>query len=162
MAEVTWRPSWLTTEPFPGYPRPCLRPGCEGLALSSGTANLCAANGQPPGKPWRDACWERLPFSWRMWYWKLPQGLRKFGRAALVRIMVRWNVTSDETVTMPGCHALHESSTKLALLIQLATGHRVWVPQSVIHDDSEVYQAGHKGKLVVKAWWANKNGLEEP
>lgn len=31
-----------------------------------------------------------------------------------------------------------------------------WVPKSVIHDDSEVYEKGGEGKLVVKTWWAQK------
>ena len=31
-----------------------------------------------------------------------------------------------------------------------------WVPLSQIHDDSEVYEKGHKGKLVVTQWLADK------
>jgi len=35
----------------------------------------------------------------------------------------------------------------------------VWIPKSVLHDDSEVYDAGKNstGTLVVKDWWAEKN-----
>lgn len=33
-----------------------------------------------------------------------------------------------------------------------------WVPKSAIHDDSEVYKLGHKGKLVVFEWFAAKEG----
>lgn len=33
-----------------------------------------------------------------------------------------------------------------------------WIPKSVIHDDSEVFEAGHSGKLVLHHWWAEKNG----
>ena len=36
----------------------------------------------------------------------------------------------------------------------------MWVPKSVIHDDSEVYQKGDSGSLVVKGGWAQKNGFE--
>lgn len=46
-----------------------------------------------------------------------------------------------------------------ALLVQLETGEELWVPRSVIHDDSEVYEAGHAGTLVVQAWWALKKGI---
>lgn len=33
-----------------------------------------------------------------------------------------------------------------------------WIPRSVIHDDSEVYEDGHRGKLVVRPWFARKQG----
>lgn len=34
-----------------------------------------------------------------------------------------------------------------------------WVPKSVVHDDSEVYSLKNgAGSLVVKQWWAVKNG----
>lgn len=36
---------------------------------------------------------------------------------------------------------------------------QVWVPKSVIHDDSEVYKLGTSGDLVVAEWWAEKNGF---
>ena len=35
----------------------------------------------------------------------------------------------------------------------------MWVPLSVIHDDSEVWTNNQTGKLVVKRWWAEKQGL---
>jgi len=34
-----------------------------------------------------------------------------------------------------------------------------WIPKSVLHDDSEVYQTGDTGKVIVKQWWAEKNGF---
>jgi len=64
--------------------------------------------------------------------------------------------TSYEPVTIPDVKALRE--TKLALLC-LVRGKELWVPQSQIHDDSEVYEVGGEGKLVVKGWWAAKEGL---
>jgi len=33
-----------------------------------------------------------------------------------------------------------------------------WVPQECVHDDSEVYKTGQEGKLVVKMYWAIKQG----
>ena len=36
---------------------------------------------------------------------------------------------------------------------------KMWVPKSCIHDDSEVYEQDGTGTLVVKEWWAEKNGL---
>jgi hypothetical protein len=35
----------------------------------------------------------------------------------------------------------------------------IWIPKSVIHDDSEVYKEGAEGKLVVARWFAEKEGL---
>jgi hypothetical protein len=34
----------------------------------------------------------------------------------------------------------------------------VWIPRSVIHDDSECYEDGDDGKVVVESWWAEKQG----
>ena len=33
-----------------------------------------------------------------------------------------------------------------------------WIPQSVIHEDSEVYEAGTDGDLIVTDWFARKKG----
>lgn len=33
-----------------------------------------------------------------------------------------------------------------------------WVPQSCVHDDSEVEHDGDEGDLVVKTWFADKEG----
>jgi hypothetical protein len=58
------------------------------------------------------------------------------------------------------CDATAKRATEKALLVELETGDEVWVPQSVIHDDSEVYRAGDAGELVVLAWFARKQGWE--
>ena len=34
------------------------------------------------------------------------------------------------------------------------------IPKSVIHDDSEVWKFGDKGRLIVKTWWAEKEGWD--
>lgn len=34
-----------------------------------------------------------------------------------------------------------------------------WVPKSVLHDNSEVIKKGDKGQVVLKTWWAEKEGL---
>lgn len=50
--------------------------------------------------------------------------------------------------------------TDKALLCEI-DGEEKWVPLSVIHDDSEVYDAekNAEGTLVVEEWWARKNGI---
>lgn len=50
--------------------------------------------------------------------------------------------------------------TEKALLVLRETGDEVWIPKSVIHDDSEVYQEGDDGKLVVAEWFAEQEGLD--
>ena len=56
-------------------------------------------------------------------------------------------------------NATAERETEKALLVRLASGATHWIPKSVVHDNSEVYQDGHTGKLVVKGWFAEKDGI---
>lgn len=49
------------------------------------------------------------------------------------------------------------AETAKAILFE-ADGKKTWIPKSVIHDDSEVWEKGHEGPLIVKQWWAEKNG----
>lgn len=56
---------------------------------------------------------------------------------------------------------LRESDSGAAWLIRFETGDERWVPKSVVHDNSEVYdlRENREGKLVLKGWWARKEGL---
>lgn len=52
-------------------------------------------------------------------------------------------------------------STDKALLC-IWDGEEHWVPKSMIHDDSEVFEdtdGANEGTLVVKYWWAEQAGL---
>lgn len=40
-----------------------------------------------------------------------------------------------------------------AIRVRLANGVVLWIPQSQVHGDSEVYRKGDRGKLVVTRWW---------
>ena len=57
------------------------------------------------------------------------------------------------------------AETPLAIFVRVPRVARVpifvWVPKSVVHDDSEVYDAkdNARGKLVIKHWWAAREGL---
>jgi hypothetical protein len=33
-----------------------------------------------------------------------------------------------------------------------------WIPQSVVHDDSEVYEKDGEGTLIIEDWFANEKG----
>jgi hypothetical protein len=46
-----------------------------------------------------------------------------------------------------------------AILVDLDEGEALWIPQSVVHDDSEVYGYRHEGNVVVELWWAESKGL---
>ena len=35
----------------------------------------------------------------------------------------------------------------------------LWVPQSVVSDDSEVWKLNDQGDLIVKGWWAEAHGF---
>ena len=47
-------------------------------------------------------------------------------------------------------------ATDMAVLVDIPGVGQMWIPQSVIDDDSEVYGEGHAGRLVVSGWWAER------
>lgn len=53
-------------------------------------------------------------------------------------------------------------STPKAILVVLTSGASLWVPQSQVHADSEVWQQGDEGALVITRWLAEQKGLIEP
>jgi hypothetical protein len=58
-----------------------------------------------------------------------------------------------DVMRFSGCNAMR--STGKALLVNIPGVGEAWVPQSAIHDDSEVFNAtdGASGDLVVAEWW---------
>ncbi len=64
---------------------------------------------------------------------------------------------SDDTATFERTTAI--AATDKAVLCELDDGTQHWVPQSQIHEDSEVWKRGDTGTLVVTQWWAEKQGL---
>jgi hypothetical protein len=51
-----------------------------------------------------------------------------------------------------------EAETAKAILCVIEN-EEFWVPKSQIHDNSEVYEKGQDGTLIVTSWWAEKEGL---
>lgn len=51
-------------------------------------------------------------------------------------------------------------TTAKALYVRLEDESEAWIPKSVVHDESEVYdEKDHRtGELVVQMWWAEANG----
>jgi hypothetical protein len=53
---------------------------------------------------------------------------------------------------------VHDSGKALLIAVD-QLDEEVWVPKSVIHADSQVFdQDNSEGDLVVQSWWAEKNG----
>ncbi len=63
---------------------------------------------------------------------------------------------SDSKHEIQDCKAI--GATEKAVLVETPDHGKVWIPRSQIHDDSEVYEKGHDGSLVVTAWYARKQG----
>lgn len=61
----------------------------------------------------------------------------------------------DDTHSMGEAKCIAASEKALRVTIGDET---LWIPKSVVHDNSEVWKMGDEGKLVVKKWWAEKNG----
>jgi hypothetical protein len=62
------------------------------------------------------------------------------------------------TVTISG--VVVEAETDSAILCDIE-GEEIWIPKSQIDDDSEVYEMGTNGDLVITQWIARKKGLED-
>lgn len=54
--------------------------------------------------------------------------------------------------------AIRKSSSGAALLVEI-DGKNHWIPQSQIHDDSEVWKPGDDGELVIPEWLAIEKEL---
>jgi hypothetical protein len=51
-----------------------------------------------------------------------------------------------------------EAETDLALLCSVEDK-KLWIPKSVVHEDSEVQSEGDIGTIVIMRWFAEKEGL---
>ena len=62
------------------------------------------------------------------------------------------------TFKVQDCEVLKE--TDKAILVESPNlGEPLWVPQSQVHADSEVWREGDVGVLVISEWFAEKSGL---
>jgi hypothetical protein len=62
----------------------------------------------------------------------------------------------DNDVVLEDVFAKGASEKALLCVID---GDEHWIPKSQISDDSEVYDRGHKGKLVITHWLAKQREL---
>lgn len=62
----------------------------------------------------------------------------------------------DEGVTIKDVEAIGESELAVLCMIE---GESRWIPKSQIRGESEVWENGHSGKLVITQWLAEREGL---
>lgn len=67
--------------------------------------------------------------------------------------MAQWD--NDETETFSGVRCVGE--TERAIKCVFPSGIEEWIPKSVVHENSEVYEPDPaEGKLVVLSWFAER------
>lgn len=62
----------------------------------------------------------------------------------------------EDTCTIKDVTVRRETTLALLCVIE---GEEYWIPKSQIDDDSEVYEMGTEGKLVVSQWIADQRGI---
>ena len=55
---------------------------------------------------------------------------------------------------------LKETAKAVLVAAKDLPGGQLWIPKSVLHEDSEVFAQGDEGRVVIKTWWAEEQGLE--
>ena len=66
-------------------------------------------------------------------------------------------MNSKATYSVENAEAIRETSA--ALLVSAPEFVQpTWIPKSMIHDDSEVYETGTDGTLIVFEWLAKEKG----
>lgn len=62
----------------------------------------------------------------------------------------------EDTCTIKDVTVRRETTLALLCVIE---GEEYWIPKSQIDDDSEVYEMGTEGELVVSQWIADQKGI---
>ena len=64
-----------------------------------------------------------------------------------------------ESVSYNDCKIVHDTHDAILVLIpEVDEGDPVWVPQSQVHEDSEIWRKGDAGTLTVTQWIAEQKG----
>lgn len=66
---------------------------------------------------------------------------------------------STDAVSLGQGRCLRATDKAIFVSFENEDGAGMWIPQSVVHDDSEVYEVGQEGDVIVKRWWAEERGL---
>lgn len=68
----------------------------------------------------------------------------------------------DQPISLGTGMLIKERDKSILVSLEDGDGEEMWIPKSVIHDDSEVYGDGEdeqEGNVVVKKWWAEERNL---
>lgn len=68
-------------------------------------------------------------------------------------------MSKDEGVHIGDGTCVKETDKAILVESDDIRGGKIWIPKSQVHDDSEVFEDGHEGKIVVTKWFATKEGL---
>lgn len=66
----------------------------------------------------------------------------------------------EKGVPLGVVHVVRETQKAILVEGEDIESDRLWLPKSVIHESSEVFDAqSGDGELVIEDWWAKKEGL---
>lgn len=71
--------------------------------------------------------------------------------------MATYKPRPKQYVAIEKASAIRDTGKALIVLIE---EEEYVIPKSQIHDDSEVYEKGHEGKLIIPKWLAENEELE--
>ena len=64
----------------------------------------------------------------------------------------------DEGVHFEDVECIRETDAAILVEGNIGTDDSVWIPKANVHHDSEVSEEGDSGTLIVKTWFAKKEG----
>lgn len=64
----------------------------------------------------------------------------------------------ERSFTLEGVWQCTQNIPGAILIENSITEQREWIPQSQVHDNSEVFDKGHIGEVVVSLWLARERG----
>ena len=75
---------------------------------------------------------------------------------------MNWRDDDDnEPVELDNVECIYQTDRAIRVMLPSRPGRPLWIPQSQVTADSEVYASGHRGKLVITAWFARQEGLDK-
>lgn len=98
--------------------------------------------------------------------WYLPSSELK-ARSSSRRLKLLLSPPTTTTELMPyrkqNATCIRDTAKAFLIAAKDENGRPVefWVPKSQVHDESEVYDLGHTGTIVMKDWWAENFDAEK-
>lgn len=65
---------------------------------------------------------------------------------------------ADYKVTVMDCRII-AATPKAIKVVMPGRALPVWIPQAAVHDDSQIWRDGDRGDLVLKGWFAERDGI---